>query len=352
MRRFLFVGLFFLPLALFAESIVFVHLGKNIPSCLFTTVKQAKYLNPDVEIYVLTDKEGYAAFNILHKEKLEERQFSLVNLATIPPTQEHKNFRQINQIDPRLLRGFWIYALERFFYLFDFIKFKRLENVIHLESDTMLYCDIQELLPLLERSEAHLAAPFESQVGCIPCFVFVKEAKSLEPLITHICSEMEGYRGVSAHIDMNDMQMLASFHAKAGDRALLRLPVLMPEYSYSKRVSDYAPDNSTDLDFLFSTATLFEGYIFDAATLGVFAGGNDRRYFSDTGPGIIHHRSLFDPGKFSFFWGEESSGKKVPYLSFKGKVYRIVNLHFHSKYPEGHTSYGEAQLEFCKESYE
>jgi hypothetical protein len=147
------------------------------------------------------------------------------------------------------------------------------------------------------------------------------------------------------------MQTLASFYRKFGAAYMTPLPILMPEYHYPKRVSTFEPDNETSLDFLSTNASLFPGYIFDAAALGVFANGNDRRYFPERGAGIIHYRSLFDPGHFSFFWGSDLQNHRVPFLSFKEKTYRIVNMHFHSKLPEGHTSYGENQMEFCKESH-
>ena len=58
--------------------------------------------------------------------------------------------------------------------MFDFIKYKDLENIVHLESDTMLYIDLKELLPLFKDLGTQVAAPFQSTAGCIPCFVFIK----------------------------------------------------------------------------------------------------------------------------------------------------------------------------------
>ena len=164
---------------------------------------------------------------------------------------------------------------------------------------------------------------------------------------------MREYTGPRPHIDVNDMQTLASFYRKLGSSYMTPLPILMPEYAqyYPKRTSTFEPDNQTSLDFLSMNASLFPGYIFDAAALGVFANGNDRRYFPKNGSGIIHYRSIFDPGHFSFFWGNDSQNRKVPSLSFKGKNYRIVNMHFHSKMPEGHTSYKETREEFSKKSH-
>jgi hypothetical protein len=331
-----------------AESIVFVHLGDNVLPCIFTTMQQARYLNCDSDIYLLTDSRAYNAFSINHMDRLIEERIHLINMEWVPTTEEHLTFRAINKIDVSLFNGFWSYALERFFYLFDFIKHRDLKNVVHLESDSMLYVDLKELLSLFEKSGTQIAAPFQSTVGCIPCFVFIKDTHSFTPLIEHILSEIKAYAGPRAHIDVNDMQTLASFYWKCGASHMTPLPTLMAEYSqyHSKRKSNFEPDNVTPLDFLSMNAPLFPGYLFDAAALGVFANGNDRRYFPKNGPGIIHYRSIFDPGHFSFYWGKDEKNRDVPYLSFKGKNYRIVNMHFHSKMPEGYTSYGKTRTEF------
>ena len=115
----------------------------------------------------------------------------------------------------------------------------------------------------------------------------------------------------------------------------------MQEYDRRPRKSTVFADNFTPLAFLSQNAPLFPSYIFDAATLGIFLEGNDEAVFPLRGPGTIHYRSIFDPRLFSFFWGEDLKGRVVPYLSFKGKEYRIVNLHFHSKRPDGYTSFSK-----------
>jgi hypothetical protein len=345
--------LLFLSLNVFAgdQTLIFVHLGDNVLPCIFTTMKQARYLNQESDIYLLTDPSAYRSFKKKkHQKFLSNERIHLINMDQIPVSQEHQTFRKINKIDTSLFNGFWSFALERFFYLFDFIKDRNLEQVVHLESDTMLYVGLGELLPMFKQLKIRIAAPFQSAVGCIPCFVFIKDSESFAPLMEHITSEMIAYTGPRPHIDVNDMQTLASFFGKFGAASMTPLPILMPEYGqyYSKRTSTFEPDNQTSLDFLSQYAHLFPGYIFDAAALGVFANGNDRRYFPNNGPGIIHYRSLYDPGHFTFFWDQN---KKVPYLSFKGKNYRIVNMHFHSKMAEGHTSYRETRDPFATESH-
>ena len=322
-------------------SIVFVHLGESVPNCIFTTMKQARYLNQECDIYLLADKKAHGVFQNRGDFFAGER-ISLIETSFVPAMREHELFQELNRIDPSISNGLWLYAIERFFTLFDFINERDLKEVVHLESDTMLYVDLNELLPLFKQLNARLAAPFESLVRCIPSFVFIKDHQSLAPLIHKILSEMKSYTGTSPHRALNDMLLLANFYREFGEPFMIPLPTLMPEYGrhYPKKKSHFSLDNGTPLSFLSRNASLFPTYIFDASALGIFVNGNDRRY-SQHGPGTVHSRSLFDPGLFSFFWKNA-----FPFLSLKEKNYRIVNLHFHSKLPEDYTSFGEVRRAF------
>ncbi len=322
----------FFPCLIFSHNIVFVHLGNSPPPSIFTSMKQARFLNQDCDIYLLTDKGGYLYFQTGHEKFFADEYITLIDAGQLPITEEHATFHNINQLD-----GFWSYATERFFSLFDFIKAQNLIDIVHLENDSMLYLDLDELYPLFKKFDTRLAAPFQSLKGCIPCFVFIKDSESLAYLIEHILSEMGNYHGTNAYIAINDMQTLASFYVKFGGDYLTPLPTLMPEYAlyHHKRKSLFSPDNFTPLKFLSQNSSLFTDYIFDAAGLGIFLNSKKQ----------IHFRSLFTPHFFSYSWGEDSKGRTVPYLSFKGKKYQIVNLHFPSKAPEEFTSF----LPFRKE---
>lgn len=310
-------------------SIIFVHLGDVVPRCLPTTLKQAQFFNRDSSIYLLTNNKTL--------KSLCEENITVVDVDEIPKTDEHRTFEEVNQIDPAITHGLWAYALERFFTLHDFIKERNLENVFHLENDTMLYVDVNEMLPLF--THMRLAAPFQSLVGCIPCLVYIKDQDSLTFLIDHVLSEMKDYDGLKPHLQVNDMQLLASLYTQFGEEYLFPLPTLMPEYKSPKRRSVFGQDNRTPLRFLSLYADRFLGYLFDAAGLGIYLNGNDGQEITGRGPGTIHSRCLFNPGFFSYSWANDDQGRKIPYLSFKGNSYRIVNLHFHSKMPDDYRSF-------------
>ncbi len=326
--------------AVFAESIIFVHFGKLIPSCLYTVVKQARYFNPNCKIYLLCNEESYPLLQNKNAIFFEEEKVQLVLSETVPKSTLHKLFEENHLFNTSFLGGFWLYTSKRFFALYDFMQDRDLSDVFHLENDTMLYADLTTLLPFF--THVSLAAPFQSQKGCIPCFVFCKDTKSLYPLLEHIVKLMNDFEGKKPDFTLNDMQTLASYHATYGSKALMPLPTLMAEYEkhYVKRKSFFALDNATPLRFLYKHGEEFPSCLFDAAGLAIFFNGNDRTISPDHKGGTIHARCLFNPSVFSFFWGNDEQGKVIPYLSFKGLDYRIINLHFHSKMPEEYASFG------------
>lgn len=320
-----------------ATAIAFVHLGETVPSCIFVTIKQARHLNPEQDIYLLTDHEGYISCSQEGRDFFEREHLHLVDMSQIPCSFLHKKFHEVNAMVDIANAKYWTYTSQRFFVLYDFLEEKGLREVIHLENDCMLYVDIEELLPIFRKQEVFLAAPFTSLKGCIPCFMFIRQARDLTFLLEHILDSMEEFKGENPSIVVNDMATLASFYRKKGDGYLQPLPTLMQTYPKRclQRKSLFFQDNRTSIDFLFKYASTYDPYLFDAATLGIYIGGSG----DSRGPGSIYWRSLFNPKDFSFYWGMDKEGKNVPYLSFAGVDYRVVNLHFYCKKPQQHASF-------------
>jgi hypothetical protein len=318
------------------SAIVFVHLGREIPACIFTALEQARYMNPVTDIYLLVDEKGIQKENISF---FHIQNINVIDLSDIEKSKEHRLFCQLNVWQGVDRAFYWTYASERFFVLYDFMRSMGKKDILHLESDCMLYVAIEEIIPLFKKMEASLAAPFQSLYGCIPCLVFIKDEITLLPLLQHMLSAMQNFKGKRAEVSVNDMSTLASFYRSNGKKAFFPLPTLMPNYTFPRRKSVFLLDNLTPLNFLYENFSVFSPYIFDAATLGIFINGSDRRYAPTHGKGTIYVRSLFDPSYFSFFWGEDAQGRSVPYFSFQGVSYRIVNLHLYSKMLEEYASF-------------
>lgn len=324
--------------ALCDYNLVFIYTGNIIPNCVYVTLKQARFMNENAAVYLLTDHKNY---QLLIKNRLEffnENQIEIIDLSLIPKTSEHKIFQKISPFDKRFKGGFWTHVSERFFFLDDFLQNTQLENVIQVETDVMLYVDIEELLPIFLFNKVKLAGPFQWENECVPSFVYIRDPKIWKKYINHILSELQSYKGKNPDIDLNDMKTLASYKKVCGED-FINLPIVMPEYQVYNNARQVKNAKTTSLDFISSSAGMFSGYLFDAAAFGIYTNGYDTSVYSEGKPGDIHWKSLFDPSKLTFFWGKDKRNRDVPYVEFKNKNYRLVNLHFHSKHPEGFTSF-------------
>jgi hypothetical protein len=70
--------------------------------------------------------------------------------------------------------------------------------------------------------------------------------------------------------------------------------------------------------------------LFDACAYGQYLGGIDPRNGPD-GPGYLNPVCVFNCSFMDFEWGVDDEGRKVPYVIYGAKKYRINNLHIHSK---------------------
>lgn len=295
-----------------AASIVFIHIGEEIPDYVETAIDQAKLFNPQSALYLIGNEQAIQNWGA--KDRVAA---TLVACETIPFSDEHASYILKNLWSSH----FWRYTSERFLYLYDFVNYYQLENVFHLENDVMLYADVENMLPALLEKYKGIAAPFDNDDRCIPGFVFIPNASILKSLAQCFVD--------TAKKCLNDMQVLAVFKNTKGPSFIDHLPIILNEYiacyplvSPSKRVAKNPYKYSQHIDVFNS--------IFDAAALGQYLGGIDPRNGPPT-PGFINESCVFNPSYMTYEWKKDKYDRLVPYMAFKGKKIRINNLHIHSK---------------------
>ena len=139
----------FMCFQLQAIDIVYVHLGTKPLPCLMTVVQQARYMNPNDDIYLLMDQDAMQGLTFPEEGFLARYRIFLMDVANIPMTEEHIQYRSISKINKTrrtskinktrsiskinkiLASGLWAAALERFFYLHDLMVFYDLHDVFH-----------------------------------------------------------------------------------------------------------------------------------------------------------------------------------------------------------------------------
>ena len=157
-------------------SIVFVHIGPNVPNYSVDSVKQARLFNPSCPIYMLLEKQEIQKVEMNYKEL----NIEFISLESLKESNQHSYFKKTF----RRKNPFWVFTTERFFYLQEFIEQYKLQNVFYLENDLMLYRDLRELLPdFCTLYDKKLGVTLDADNRCIPGFVFISSNEPLNKLI-------------------------------------------------------------------------------------------------------------------------------------------------------------------------
>ena len=300
------------------SSIVFIHLGPSLPPYLSTAITQARLFNPTLPIYLLANER-----TLRHTPKeFASAQVQLIPCESLLRSDAHKQFLTQCTFNKKFREGFWIFTKERFFYLASFMKEYKLSSVFHFESDVMLYTDLNELLPIFQKNYAHkIGATIDNDHRCIPGLFYVADSRVAE-LFTKFMAQKK-------YQSANDMQVLAAFYKEYRGQWMDSLPILMPEYAQEHELISQKGSPGMNKEDFYRHFEEFNS-IFDAAALGQYLGGIDPRN-GDSIPGFINEECVFNAENFQFEWIEDHLARKVPWILYQDKAYKINNLHIHSK---------------------
>lgn len=301
--------LVFSPLRGASETtIVFVHIGSKIPEYLDWALMQARLFN-DCEIVLIANTVPLEQY----REFLKKHSITGIACESLQKTSHHKRFIEKSPLDKQFRDGFWYFASERFFYLDDMMQQYQMTNVVHLESDVMLYVDLSEIFPVLERYYSGLGVTFDTDERCIPGIVFIRNP-GVSSSLTGVMMKMTG---------QDDMMAIGKFRKKVGREMVKTLPIVQREYIENQFVNSSRPGDYANLIEEFHS-------IFDAAYHGQYLGGEDSRNGS-AGPGFVNPHCVIKSSLLEYTWERDVEGRLVPFAHFQGKKLRINNLHIHCK---------------------
>jgi hypothetical protein len=301
----------------FAYCIVFIHIGKQIPEYLKDALFQARLFNEECEIYLLANRKALESYLLARDMRITK-----IALETLNKTKAHKEFIEKARLDREDRDGFWFYASERFLYLDDFMQQYNLHHVVHLESDNMLYVDIQELLPIFKSKYPGIGGVLDNDNRCIPGFVYIADKKVMHQL-AQCFAHYAKYR-------KNDMRVLALFKQATEKKTVVNLPIIMDSYRAMYPLQNLLGNVAANPLEYSQHIDLFKS-IFDGAALGQYLGGIDPRN-GISEPGFINESCLFNPSHLTYAWIEDEQARRIPYALFGDESYRINNLHIHSKH--------------------
>lgn len=315
--KFIFCLVLLFRLTADAYSIVFIHIGPEIPDYVPIALDQARLFNKKCPIYFIGNEQAFKTCPFSFNKSIQ-----CISCESFSQTEKHQTFISSSTLDKHSFQGFWTFTSERFFYLEELIQQYGLRNVFHMENDVMLYANLEQLLPVFkENYNGMIGATFDCDTRCVPGFIYISDINPITELTQLIATR--------ARAGKNDMEMLQEFQTAYHGIYIDNLPIIIPEYTldYGLRNTLHATTRHPELYFQYFDKF---GSIFDAAAIGQYLGGISPRNNS-LGPGFINELCLFDPSRFVFKWEMDNEQRLIPYISYKNKSYPINNLHIHSK---------------------
>ena len=320
-------------------SLIYIHIGTNLPKYIYDSVYQSLLINNNVKIYILIDDSLIKnSKNVINKFNLSLYKQNYVNLVEYIPLSIFKNEKYIleyNKIKDKIpestknfRNNFWISTTERFFYLQSFITLFQIENAYHIENDVMLYKSLNALNTLYLKDLNKLCFVKDNPYRVIASIIYIPNSTCILHLIIFIIEEISKTKNL-----LNDMQLLGLYTQKYPQN------IYSLEYDFSKQ--EYK-------------------YIYDGAAIGQYIDGIDPRNIKDYTNMNDNDKLLLEfdnPTKnfvnetceFKIDNNYEIFFKKlifdniilpirIPFISYallndniNFSLKHIVNLHFHSK---------------------
>lgn len=285
---------------------------------------QARLFNPHSPIYLVMNRNALTTEQ--DKHVFEYAHVNCVHCENLKQSIWHAEFIKKSPLNRKVRDGFWFKASERFFYLEELMRDYNLFNVVHLESDNLLYVDLSDIKEVL--SEYVIAATFSHDDRCIPGFIYFSAPQIITELVK--CMVENASKG------LDDMYSIGLFRKKYGELFIKTLPIIMPDFIKKNILKDHSGKKSLTPHIFSYNFEKFNS-LFDAAAYGQYIGGEDPRNGSPSGP-YIDPFGVINSSLLQYEWAEDNEGRRIPYALYEGKKYRINNLHLHCKKLENFTS--------------
>ncbi len=276
-------------------DLIIVALGA-IPVYLDDCIKQISLTQKNYIIHLIKSSSSYYT----------NHGCLITDVENIPISENHSHFIKNSKLSKKKFRNFfWKFSTERLYVIDDYLQMQDLKDIIHIETDVLLYQDLEIVMPVLRNYD--FACVRDSDIRVIGSIIFIKN-KEVNKKISSIASQ---------YINENDMVILHHIEKKINNT--LCLPVGDND--------DYRNDLK---------------YIFDGASIGQFLGGIDPR---NKARGIISFinkiKKIFKKEEEINFINKDSNVNiseweikwinNKPYKKANNYLIPIMNLHIHSK---------------------
>lgn len=269
---------------------LFIYLGK-IPEYVKTSINAVLSVDKNAEVYFCSqDNPGFKNINFINIEDIK----SELTMATIDlNVYKDTNYDAIHN-------SLWINSLLRIFYINDFLEFTKLNQIVHFDSDVVIYKPFNEIRKVFKNDQLNITKLDNERL--VFGYSFIQGQEVILNICKKIFNFLEENKGNFKINPLNEMQILGAI--KQNNPAMFNI---LPDLPY------FGAEN-----------------IFDPASYGQYLGGThlEPKKWYKKKKAILDHSV-----------GKEINAKRIkinfenslPSVNFNQEKYDLVNLHIHSK---------------------
>lgn len=141
-------------------NVAWVEVGRPIGKYARNNMMLMRRMFPGLKQYLISD-------SMISLDWLE-----VIDVKTVPYSEKTKQFLELKKAWPHEQHYFWLGTTRRFFHLYDVMKYHGIQNVLHLETDSVLLTDAPIHDFFQEVNDFELAYPLQaSGIGCASIFL-------------------------------------------------------------------------------------------------------------------------------------------------------------------------------------
>jgi hypothetical protein len=206
----------------------------------------------------------------------------------------------------------FIYSFERFFVLLNLMIQQSLTNVFFLELDNLIYNDPIEWEERFCMKD--MSYMYDNNQRCSSGIAFFKNIDGIRSLTQFFLDNIP-----TTTVFLNEMTMLHDYLHIHNDTVQI-----LPTHWNASHIPEITYRNYS----------LYNGSIFDAASIGIYLGGMDPYHtHGKVVKGLKGKWSAIDYTSYRFEWKVDEIGRRIPYVfnQSENTWIKINNLHIHSK---------------------
>lgn len=285
------------------EAVVLSFIGKT-QSYLNECIHQIRLFTDKPIYYIYNDYNNELVINIYNKYQ----NIHLINYELVKSNdfnnilnKRRNKFHIVHNIGER--KELFIRAFERFYLLYNLCILKKLENILFLELDNLIYDD--PVAWFSELTENKLYYMQDNINTCSSGLFISRNNKYLNDLLNHFSDFIMNNNGF-----MSEMTALHIFKEKNKDKVY----ILPTHWNIENHCVN------------------FKNTLFDSLPIGMYLFGPDKCHTNGViKKGVKSIWSFIDFTQYQYKWIKDEKNRNIPYILNENKWIKINNLHIHSK---------------------